>query len=86
MIYVFPHKEMIFFRMGRTKKRKSSPLRIRDPSPGLRLLSQISHRDILWKIGDIVSVIEDDEKYFAQVKTPCSKFFTWFLLYSSTFF
>lgn len=60
--------------MGRTKKRKSSPLRIRDPSPGLRLLSQISHRDILWKIGDIVSVIEDDEKYFAQVKTPCSDF------------
>ena len=59
--------------MPRTKKRKSSPLRIRDPSPGLRLLSQVNHRDILWKIGDIVSVIEEDEKYFAQVS------FKWFL-------
>ena len=49
----------------------TGPSRLRDSSPGIRLVSHVSHRDILWKTGDLVSVIEEEVRYFAQV---CSIF------------
>ena len=54
--------------MPRAKTRKSSPQRLRSPSPGMRLVSQVYHRDILWKRGDLVSVVEDNEEYVAQIR------------------
>ncbi|CAG5090955.1 Oidioi.mRNA.OKI2018_I69.PAR.g12786.t1.cds [Oikopleura dioica] len=54
--------------MPRAKTRKSSPQRLRSPSPGLRLVSQVYHRDILWKRGDLVMVVEDNEEYVAQIR------------------
>jgi len=46
----------------------TGPSRLRAPSPGIRLVSNVSHRDILWKTGDLVSVIEEEVKYFAQIR------------------
>lgn len=34
----------------------------------MRLISQVYHRDILWKRGDLVSVVEDNEEYVAQIR------------------
>jgi len=34
----------------------------------MRLVSQVYHRDILWKRGDLVSVVEDNEEYVAQIR------------------
>ena len=54
--------------MPRAKTRKSSPQRLRESSPGMRLISQVYHRNILWKRGDLVSVVEDNEEYVAQIR------------------
>ena len=34
----------------------------------MRLVSQVYHRDILWKRGDLVMVVEDNEEYVAQIR------------------
>ena len=53
--------------MPREKRKKTEPVRLRSQSPGLRLINQINYDNKLWKAGNLVAVIEDEEKYFAQV-------------------
>ena len=54
--------------MGKSKRKNYHPSSLQELEPDLRIISSITFRDILWKEGDLVSVIEDDEEYYAQVR------------------
>ena len=58
--------------MGKSKRKNYHPSSLQELEPDLRIISSITFRDILWKEGDLVSVLEDDEEYYAQV-TPFFK-------------
>lgn len=53
--------------MGKSKRKNYHPSSLQELEPDLRIISSITFRDILWKEGDLVSVLEDDEEYYAQV-------------------
>ena len=53
--------------MGKQKRKNYAPTALKELDPALRIISHITFRDILWKTGDLVSIIEDNEEYYAQV-------------------
>lgn len=54
--------------MGKSKRKNYHPSSLQELEPDLRIISSITFRDILWKEGDLVSVLEDDEEYYAQIR------------------
>ena len=57
----------IGFEMGKQKRKNYTPTALKELEPAMKIVPQLSFRDILWKTGDLVSIIEDDEEYYAQV-------------------
>ena len=53
--------------MGKRKRKNYTPTALKELEPEMKIVAQLSFRDILWKTGDLVSIIEDDEEYYAQV-------------------
>ena len=53
--------------MGKQKRKNYTPTALKELEPAMKIVPQLSFRDILWKTGDLVSIIEDDEEYYAQV-------------------
>merc|ERR1712168_93000 len=54
--------------MGKSKRKNYHPSSLQELEPDLRIISSITFRDILWREGDLVSVLEDDEEYYAQIR------------------
>ena len=54
-------------KMGKSKRKNYQPSSLRELEPDMQIIPSTTFRDILWKEGDLVSVVEDDEEYYAQV-------------------
>ena len=52
--------------MGKNKRKNFTPSALREIEDELRIVKSLNYRDIVWKAGDLVSVIEDDVEYYAQ--------------------
>ena len=57
--------------MGKNKRKNFTPSALHELDEELRIVQTLNYRDVVWKTGDLVSVIEDDQEYHAQVAQPC---------------
>ena len=53
--------------MGKNKRKNFTPSALHELDEELRIVQQLNYRDVVWKTGDLVSLIEDDQEYHAQV-------------------
>ena len=60
--------------MGKNKRKNFTPSALREIEDELRIVKSLNYRDIVWKAGDLVSVIEDDIEYYAQESLIFSMF------------
>ena len=67
-------KFILFQKMGKNKRKNFVPSALQEIEEELRIVQSVSYRDVIWKTGDLVSVIEDDMEYHAQVRKTFFEF------------
>ena len=65
--------------MGKNKRKNFTPSALREIDDELRIVKSLNYRDIVWKAGDLVSVIEDDVEYYAQERLISFRSKEWLL-------